>query len=109
MKKAVITIEGQENVNLIYSSMILGMIDLIENGKISFDDANMTLFLPLALRETHFSDGMKRAIGLCTELEAVSEVVPKSYGETVQEIRELCRKEVETYVRIGEIRYTVIE
>lgn len=109
MKETIIRASGQENVNLIYSSMILGMIDLIEDGKISFDDANMTLFLPLALRETNFSDGMKRAIGLCTELEAVSEVVPKSYGETVQEIRELCRKEVETYVRKGEIRYTVIE
>jgi len=107
MKKTVITVQGQENVNLIYSSMILGMIDLIENGKISFDDANMTLFLPLALRETHFSDGMKRAIGLCTELEAVSEVVPQSYTETVQEIRELCRKEVETYVRKGEINYVM--
>ena len=107
MKETIIRASGQENVNLIYSAMILGMIDLIEDGKISFDDANMTLFLPLALRETHFSDGMKRAIGLCTELEAVSEVVPQSYTETVQEIRELCRKEVETFVRKGEINYVM--
>ena len=105
MKKAVITIEGQENVNLIYSSMILGMIDLIEDGKISFDDANMTLFLPLALRETHFSDGMKRAIGLCTELEAVSEAIPSVYQETLDQIKEICKKEVDGYARKDSVSY----
>ncbi len=105
MNQTVITIKGQENINLVYSSMILGMLELIEDKKISHSDANMILFLPLMLRDKHFSDGMKRAIGLCTELEAVSEVVPQSYNETVQEIRELCRKENEGYIRKDGVSY----
>ena len=105
MNQTVITIKGQENINLVYSSMILGMLELIEDKKISHSDANMILFLPLMLRDKHFSDGMKRAIGLCTELEAVSEAIPSVYQETLDQIKEICKKEVDGYARKDSVSY----
>lgn len=107
MTGTVISAEGAGNVSLIYSAMILGMLDLIENDKISHTDAQMDLFLPLLVREELLNENMRRAIGLAMELEAVCEYIPDRYCEALSEIRQICLKESENYTRNGNIRYTV--
>ena len=107
MKESIISIRGKENINLIYSIMILGMIELIENEKISHDDSQMTLFLPLLLRSEQFNDNLQRVIGLCSELEAVSKCIPEEYKGTLDEIKRRCLRETEGYVRNDGIKYQI--
>ena len=107
MKDSIISIQGKENINLIYSILILGMIELLENEKISHDDAQMTLFLPLLLRSKQFNDNLQRVIGLCSELEAISKCIPEKYKDTLEEVKQRCLKETEGYVRTDGIKYQI--
>ena len=107
MKESIISIRGKENINLIYSIMILGMIELIENEKISHDDSQMTLFLPLLLKSEQFNVNLQRVIGLCSELEAISKCIPDKYKATLDEIKQMCLKETEGYIRTGGIKYQI--
>lgn len=88
--------EGRQNVNLVLVSMLLGMLDMIEKGVLSVDDAAMLLFLPILLR-TSEDDRIHRICSMAEELDTYPPAMRKDISE---QIRLLCYELMRDYSRL---------
>lgn len=86
----VIDLEGK-NITEIYLSIVsIGLLKCIEEGLISYDDANSLLYQPFNLDKLEeLYPELGQAIHLGTELEDVSEIAPSSLDSSVSEIYRL--------------------
>ena len=92
--------EGEGNVHLLFASKTLGMLDMIEKGIISNEDASMTFFLPIMIR-TGENSTIHRICSMAEELETYPPAQRK--GET-ERIRELCYEMIADYCRIETLK-----
>lgn len=87
--------DGDANVRLLFAAAALGMLDLIEQGKISVSDASMTFFLPIMMRNEECSM-IHRICSMAEELETYPPVRRK---EATEKIRGLCYELTADYSR----------
>lgn len=77
---------GAESTKLVFASVMLGMLELIEKGKISNADAAMAFCLPIMLRIKE--DTMMYLI--CSMVEELDTYPPTHRAEEIEKIRALC-------------------
>lgn len=87
--------DGDTNVKLLFTSMVLGMLDLIEKDKISHTDVAMVFCLPIMLR-TGEDTIMHR---ICSMVEELDTYPPTERVEEIEKIRELCYEMMADYSR----------
>lgn len=87
--------EGMQNANLVLVSMLLGMLDMIEKGVLSVDDAAMLFFLPILLR-TGEDDRIHR---ICSMTEEWETYPPGRRKDISEQIRSLCYELMGDYNR----------
>ena len=78
--------DGEQNVKLLFASVMLGMLELIEKGKISTTDAAMAFCLPI-MRRTGEDTEMHR---ICSMAEELDTYPPTRRAEEMERIRALC-------------------
>lgn len=97
-EKLTIGADGEENVRLVLASGMLGMLDLIEKGKISGTDAAMAFFLPMMLRTKENT----LIHQICSMAEELDTYPPTRRAGEIDKIRTLCYEMMADYSRTGQ-------
>ncbi len=92
---------GADNTNLVFASAMLGMLELIEKGKISTTDAAMAFYLPI-MRRTGEDTEMHR---ICSMAEELDTYPPTRRAEEMERIRALCYAMVAEYSCANDERF----
>lgn len=77
---------GAESTKLVFASVMLGMLELIEKGKISGTDAAMAFFLPMMLRTKENT----LIHQICSMAEELDTYPPTRRAGEIDKIRTLC-------------------
>lgn len=78
--------DGDQNAKFLFASGMLGMLELIEKGKISGTDAAMAFFLPIMLRTKENT----LIHQICSMAEELDTYPPTRRAEEIEKIRALC-------------------
>ena len=95
IEKMQIKAEGENNVKLLFVSVMLGMLDMIEKGNVSVTDAAMIFCLPIMLR-TKDNTIVHQICSMTDELDTYPPMRRK--GE-IEKIRKLCCEIMADYRR----------
>ncbi len=87
--------DGEKNVKLLFTSMVLGMLDMIEKERISNTDAAIVFCLPI-MRRTGEDTVMHR---ICSMVEELDTYPPTRRAEEIEKIRMLCYEMMSDYSR----------
>lgn len=93
--KLIIEIDNDAYLQSYLSILSIGILECLENGSITYDDAMNLLYLPGIIDKFKeiFPD-LGNALHLGTELEDVAELIPEKLKESICEIRELNIKSI---------------
>ena len=87
--------DGDQNVKLLFASVALGMLDMIEKEMISNTDAAMAFCLPI-MRRTGENTVMHQ---ICSMVEELDTYPPTRRSEEIEKIRKLCYEMMSDYSR----------
>lgn len=90
--------DDDQNVKFLFASVMLGMIELIEKGKISSTDAAMAFFLPMMLRTKENT----LIYQICSMAEELDTYPPTRRAGEINKIRTLCYEMMADYSRTGQ-------